>query len=120
MIKKFLAPVLFSLLALIWILISLRVEILPLAVLMLSLPFMPFAKKKVVWSACVFIVVCSYPLSPIALTFNNSEGLPKLVGYCNVREVGGMETAYENQCNGNCIIASDIVSALEAEKFIVW
>ena len=126
MIKKYVAPVLVSLLALIWLFISLRVEILPLAILLQCLIFAPIAKNKLVWAISVFVIVLCYTFSPVAITYKNAEGFPKLVGYCNINEHGNVyeegnrESFYENQREGNCVIASDIVSGFEAKWFIVW
>ena len=118
--KKYFVPTLLSLLALLWLVISLRVEFLPLAILLFSFAFAPFVKKKTVWAVCAFFVVAIYPLSPIAITFKTVEGPPKIIGYCNIGLAGGMETARENQRNGNCVIASDIDSGFEPMWFIVW
>ena len=115
--KKYVVPIL---LALFWLFVSSRIELLPIAILLLSFPFAPYAKKKYIWAVCTFCVVSLYPLSPIAITYKNVTGSPKIVGHCNIRLEGSVDTAIKKQSNGDCIIASDIVSGFEPKWFIVW
>ena len=106
--------------SLLWLLLSFRFEILPLALVILALPLAPFIKRKKLWGACALALVFAYPLSPIALTYIKAESGPKLVGHCNIRGPQGFEGALEEQKKGACVIASDIASQFEADKYIVW
>jgi hypothetical protein len=68
----------------------------------------------------VFTFIAFAPLSPIGITYQNIEGPQRIVGYCNIRTLGGMEAAIEMQRRGECIVASDLVSYFTLEEYLIW
>ena len=73
------------------------------------------------WLVAVFVLAAiAWPFQPIELSLRNADGLPHLVGYCSIRGPDGLDGAYKAEVRGECVVASDIVSGLDAKWFLVW
>lgn len=117
-------PAIFTLIILLWASITLRVEaivfIIPVLLLALSKKYCSSLKIQFM---LLFICIC-YTFSPIAFTFINVQGLPKLVGYCDIsvplsnKEEG--KKAIQMQRDGKCIVPSCLSSDFHAKQYIIW
>jgi len=105
----------------IWQFLTLRFGFLPILFLgfLFVLPKIRGAKKSF-----AALIACGllYPLNPLEVTAMRVPGPPRVVENCNIRAAGGIDQALEQQQDGHCVMASDIVSEFgrQPTKYVVW
>jgi hypothetical protein len=117
--SKIAFPFLLVIVAALWCALS-RPEALLLAVpFLVALCFRQVrAQRTLVATVCVILVV--WPMQPLAITFQNAPGSPRVVRGCVMVGSLGYAAAIEAQRRGECVVASDISGIVEPKYYVIW